>query len=336
MAAVDLRLAAEGKSWADAAMLLFAYHRETAVEVGAIAPDRPEKVWPPVRRETMDPASVYATYLIAYDDGRPVGGVALVAHDGLSVMLKRCFVPVSHRRRGVATALVGAARQLAADRGATRLVLDVLPSRTGAIAAWRRMGFVEAAPWGDPAMAYFELRTGDGRPPAWLGVPYGVVALRPSDRRWAEVFAHQAELLRRALADDVVAIEHVGSTAVLGLVAKPIIDVAVLVRPDVDIDAAVSSVTQAGYQFAGDKGAVGGRLFVLEHRPRRRMVHLHLLGTDDDQWERYLALRDRLRSDVEARRTYSAAKRELARRYRTDRGAYTAGKALVIAGLLEE
>jgi GrpB-like predicted nucleotidyltransferase (UPF0157 family) len=66
------------------------------------------------------------------------------------------------------------------------------------------------------------------------------------------------------------------------------------------------------------------------------MVHLHLLSEGDQQWERFLAVRDRLRSDSEARRTYSAAKRELARRFPTDRGAYTAGKAVVIAGLLGE
>ena len=319
---LEVRLAADAESWADAARLLFAYQRETAVEVGAIAPERPEEVWRPVRRETMDPASVYATYLIAYDQGRAVGGVALVAHDGLSVMLKRCFVQVSDRRRGVATVLAHAARQLAADRGAIRLVLDVLTSRTGAIRAWRGMGFVEAAPWGDPALAYFEFRTDDGRPPAWLGVPYGEVALRQSDPRWTNVFAHQAELLRGTLADDVVAIEHVGSTAVPGLVAKPIIDVAVLVHPDADVGTAVRSITDVGYEFRGDKGAAGGLLFVLEHAPRRRIVHLHLLGTGDDQWERYLALRDRLRSDVEARTAYSAAKRELSRLFPADRGAY--------------
>jgi GNAT superfamily N-acetyltransferase len=216
---------------------LFAYQRETAVEVGATEPERPEEVWLPVRREVMDPAAVYRNYLIAYEHGRPVGGVALVAHDGLSIMLKRCFVHRSERRRGVATALVNTSRRLGDERGTTRLVLDVLASRTGAIAAWRRMGFVAAPPWGDPAMTYFELRTGDGRPPPWLGVPYGEVALRQSDPRWTEVFAHQAELLRRTLADDVVAIEHVGSTAVPGLVAKPIIDVAVLLRPGADIDA---------------------------------------------------------------------------------------------------
>ncbi len=160
MAAVEFRLASDAESWADAARLLFAYHCETAVEVGATEPERPGDVWLPVRGETLDPASYFASYLIGYDEGRPVGGVGLVAHDDVSVMLKRCFVPVPDRRRGVATALITVVMRLAADRGATRVVLDVLPSRTGAIAAWRRMGFVEAPPWGDPGMVYFELRTG--------------------------------------------------------------------------------------------------------------------------------------------------------------------------------
>jgi GNAT superfamily N-acetyltransferase len=207
MTSMELRLAADARSWADAAQLLFAYQRETAVEVGAAEPQRPEEVWLPVRRETMDPASVHSTYIVAYDQRRPIGGVALVAHDGLSVMLKRCFVQPSHRRRGVATALVNAARQLAADRGANRLVLDVLASRTGAIAAWRHMGFVPAAPWGDEAMAYFELPTGEGRPPAWLGAPYGEVALRQSDSRWSQAFVHQAELLRRRLGEHAVILD---------------------------------------------------------------------------------------------------------------------------------
>jgi GrpB-like predicted nucleotidyltransferase (UPF0157 family) len=75
-------------------------------------------------------------------------------------------------------------------------------------------------------------------------------------------------------------------------------------------------------------------LFVLEHLPRQRMVHAYLLSAGDEQWERYLALRDRLRSDAEARTAYSAAKHDLARRLPADRSAYTAGKALVIGDLL--
>ena len=79
-----------------------------------------------------------------------------MAHDARSVMLKRCFVHPAWRQRGVARALVQAAEAQAARRGGDRLVLDVLPSRRGGIAAWRRMGFVEAEPWGDASMVYLE------------------------------------------------------------------------------------------------------------------------------------------------------------------------------------
>lgn len=73
-------------------------------------------------------------------------------------MLKRCYVVPDWRRRGVARALVDHAAVVAAGTGADRLVLDVLPSRAGAIAAWQRMGFVATEPWGDPKMVYFERR----------------------------------------------------------------------------------------------------------------------------------------------------------------------------------
>jgi GNAT superfamily N-acetyltransferase len=99
---------------------------------------------------------VFSIYLIAYAQGAPVGGVALVEHDSGSIELKRFYLEPQWRRKGVATALVAAADNPAVARGATRLMLDVLPSRTGAITAWRHMGFVDAAPWGDLAMAYLE------------------------------------------------------------------------------------------------------------------------------------------------------------------------------------
>ncbi len=155
---LSIRRASDDESWRHAASLLFAYQQETAVEVGAACPARPEEVWLPVRQETINPASVLDTYLVAYLSAQPVGGVALVAQDGVTTMLKRCYVLPSWRRRGIARALVWHAAGVAAARGAQRLVLDVLSSRSGAIAAWRTMGFVEADPWGDRAMVYLELR----------------------------------------------------------------------------------------------------------------------------------------------------------------------------------
>jgi len=330
----EIRVAEGTHGWADAAQLLFAYQRETAVEVGAQEPQHPEDVWLPVRAETVEPSSVLSTYLLAYEGAAPVAGVALVAHDGLAVMLERCYVRPSWRRRGIATALVRAAEDVASKRGVRRLVLDVLPSRVGAIAGWRRMGFVAAEPWGDPSMAYFQLRVDDGQPLTWLGLCYGEVVLRDTDSRWASVFGHHAETLRRALGDRVTAIEHVGSTAVPGLVAKPIVDVAARLSPGTDPSEVVASLENKGYTFRGDKGRHGGLLFVLDDQPLRRIVHVHVLGEGDDQWERYLEVRDRLRTDADARRAYAALKLDLAQRFPRDRAAYTSAKTAFVRDLL--
>ena len=308
-------------------MLLFAYQRETALDVGAPQPERPEDVWLPVRQETVDPASVLVAYLVAYERGRPVGGVALVPHDGLSVALKRGYVVPSCRRRGVARALVDAAAVMATDRGLSRLVLDVLPSRRGAIAAWHRMGFAEADPWGDPTMVYLERSLLDTSRDAWLGVRHGEVVLRESDPRWKSVFAHQAELLRRTLGDQAIALEHVGSTAVDGLVAKPIVDVGVQIRDDADETTVIATLEAKGYEFRGDQGDAGGLFFVLQDRPPRRIVHVHVVRAHDRQWEDYLRIRDMLRTDPRLRTAYGELKRQLARRFPADRPAYTRAKS---------
>lgn len=318
------------------ARLLFAYQQETAVEVGAPRPARPEDVWLPARGETTDPASVHSTFLVAYDAGWAVGGVALVAGDAHTVLLRRCYVAQRQRRRGVATALVTEALRLAADRGVSRLALEVLSSRTGAIAAWRRMGFVDAEPWGDPAMAYFERAVGDGEPRPWLGLPRGQVVLCDHDNRWTDVFDHHADVLRRALGEKASAVEHIGSTAVPGLVAKPIVDIALRLAPAVDAAEVVEPLVATGYLFRGVKGENGGLLFVAVDRSDRRLAHAQVVGHEDPQWERDRALRHRLREDPSARRRYEAAKRELAKRFGTDRRAYKAGKASMLAELLAE
>ncbi len=319
--------AGDEETWEHAASLLFAYHAETAVEVGAPRPGRPEDVCPPVRRETIDPTSVLPTYLIAYHSGEPLGGMAVVSHDPLSAMLKRCYVAPSWRRRGVARSLLEHAAAAVADRGVSRLVLDVLSSRLGAIAAWRRMGFEDAEPWGDPAMAYFERPVPSAGDRAWLGLRKGDVALRESDPRWKAVFAHHAELLGKVLEGQTAGIEHVGSTAVEGLVAKPIVDVAVRIRADVDESEVVRKLKATGYRFRGDKGSDGGLLFVVEDEPAHRIVHVHGVRDGDPQWERYLRTRDRLRAEVDLREAYATLKKDLARRFSADRSAYTAGKA---------
>jgi GrpB-like predicted nucleotidyltransferase (UPF0157 family) len=169
-----------------------------------------------------------------------------------------------------------------------------------------------------------------------LGLTYGQVRLLPSDPGWPQAFQRLAAELRATLGQLAVAVEHVGSTAVPGLAAKPILDVAIGLAPGADPDRVITALRPLGYQFRGDKGDEGGLLLVLEDRPAHRIAHLHLVRHGDVQWRRYLALRDRLRADPAARAAYARLKGRLAGQFAGDRRAYTAAKAAFIVELLSE
>jgi GrpB-like predicted nucleotidyltransferase (UPF0157 family) len=168
-----------------------------------------------------------------------------------------------------------------------------------------------------------------------LGLTYGQVRLVDSDPGWPAAFERLAAELGGALGERAVAVEHVGSTAVPGLVAKPILDLAVGLAPTSDPDHVIPAIERLGYQFRGDKGDTGGLLlFVLEDRPAHRVGHVHVVPYGSEKWRQCLAFRDRLRIDPDARASYAEVKRRLGERFASDRQVYTAGKAAFVAGLL--
>lgn len=168
-----------------------------------------------------------------------------------------------------------------------------------------------------------------------LGLRHGTVKVVPSDPRWPRTYARLAAGLTAALGGLARAVEHVGSTSVPGLPAKPIIDIAVLLVPGADADRLAKALAPLGYDFVGDTGDRGGLLFVLESRPGHVLAHLHAIADGDEQWRRYLELRDLLRTDPAARAGYAELKHGLAARYGQDRAGYTDAKTDFIGGLLD-
>jgi GrpB-like predicted nucleotidyltransferase (UPF0157 family) len=153
------------------------------------------------------------------------------------------------------------------------------------------------------------------------------------DPGWGEAFARLAAELGRAL--DGATIEHVGSTAVPGLRAKPILDVAVGVASPSERELR-RRLEPLGFVWRGDAAGDGGLLFVLENRPDRRVAHVHVVEHGGRDWREYLAFRDRLRRDAAARAAYVELKEALAARFPHDRGSYTAGKHDFIEALLAD
>mgnify|MGYP002630259493 CR=1 FL=1 len=163
-----------------------------------------------------------------------------------------------------------------------------------------------------------------------LGLAKSVTRLEPHDPAWARQFEQERERLGRVLLD--APCEHIGSTAVPGLAAKPILDLAV--GCPADFAGLRQGLEGAGYLYMGDGGDEGGHLFVRESAPEVRTHHLHVVRYAGPQWQGYLALRDLLRRSADARARYEGVKRDLARLHPLDRPAYTDGKTGCITELL--
>jgi GrpB-like predicted nucleotidyltransferase (UPF0157 family) len=163
-----------------------------------------------------------------------------------------------------------------------------------------------------------------------------VLALLTHHQSWLRHGERECSRLRELLAPWVVDVQHVGSTSVPGLDAKPILDIAVGLDPahaPVGADV-VSRMESDGYEYRGDHGADGGLLFV-RGVCDVRAVHVHMVPFDEVQWMNYIGFRDFLRASPERCHEYAELKRSLIARHATDRGAYTNAKAAFIAGTLQ-
>src|SRR5262245_28537172 len=169
-----------------------------------------------------------------------------------------------------------------------------------------------------------------------LGLRYGTVQLVPYHPEWARAFLEERSQLHEALQAIGCQIEHVGSTAVPGLPAKPILDIAVGLPALTSLDAIITVLARAGYLYRGDAGEQGGHIFVRESAPLIRTHHVHVVELGGPQWKAYLDLRDFLRGSHEARDTYSAEKHALAELHSSDRDAYTEAKDPIVRRLLAE
>lgn len=169
-----------------------------------------------------------------------------------------------------------------------------------------------------------------------IGLRRHTVKVVDHDPSWSELFNNEAEDLHRTLGDLVADVQHVGSTAVRGLPAKPILDIAMAVHRLDLIPKIVERLTNIGYIYRGDGGDDGGHLFVKEPEPNFRTAHLHVVELSDHQWKDYLTFREILRNDPNVRKKYGKLKQDLARRFPHDRKSYTSAKDKFIEQFLRE
>jgi GrpB-like predicted nucleotidyltransferase (UPF0157 family) len=155
------------------------------------------------------------------------------------------------------------------------------------------------------------------------------IELSEPDPSWPERFDRERSLLKSSLEGIAIDIDHVGSTAVPGLKAKPVIDIMVSVK-SLELKDVQMKLEAMGYVHVPiDEN---GRLFFRKGMPRTH--HLHLVETDSDERDKHLRFRDRLIAHPEEAKEYQLLKEELAVRFRHDRDAYTRGKEKFIQDIL--
>ncbi len=168
-----------------------------------------------------------------------------------------------------------------------------------------------------------------------LGLSNAEVRHAMARDRWAIAYEYEARLLNAALGPLVLDIQHVGSTAVPGLLAKPILDIIIAVSDLNYVPALEPALLNAGWirRPAGD--TVDRRYFV-KGVPEWRTGHLSDVASGTRAWEDQVRFRDILRSDPEVTAKYAQLKLELARRFPHDRRSYTEGKADLVRLILAE
>jgi len=168
-----------------------------------------------------------------------------------------------------------------------------------------------------------------------IGLQRHIVQIVAHDPGWAALAASTCQDIQDIAGAFIAGVQHVGSTAVPDLPAKPILDIAASVRTLDVMPELLKCLPAIGYIYRGDGGAEGGHLFVKESAPDVRTIHLHVVAQDDVQWRNYLLFRDLLRQHANLRQQYAALKQALGQRFRHDRKAYTDAKHDFIRGLLQ-
>ena len=157
------------------------------------------------------------------------------------------------------------------------------------------------------------------------------VRLVPYDSTWPLEFAVEAERIMRACDGLPIRLEHVGSTSIPGLAAKPVIDILAGRPGNVSGSRYIDAFKQVGYEHKGAYGIPGRNYF---RRGSPSTHHVHMVSWSSDLWRDHLLFRDYLRARPDIAREYETIRRELAALYLQDKGQYTDAKGPFVRSIV--
>jgi GrpB-like predicted nucleotidyltransferase (UPF0157 family) len=165
-----------------------------------------------------------------------------------------------------------------------------------------------------------------------IGLEKGIVKLAPYTEEWKLLFEVEKASLRTVVNSYILDVQHVGSTSIPGMLAKPIIDIAIAVLDFEEAKVCIGPIEALGYEYKGEFGIPRRHYFV---KGDPRIFHLHICEVNSLEWQNLLLFRDYLSHHLDVAKDYSEQKLQLASKYPQDRTAYLDGKAPFIEKVLQ-
>lgn len=169
-----------------------------------------------------------------------------------------------------------------------------------------------------------------------IGLMRGTVALEPHDDKWESSAKEIIDLLKKILGNNVVDIQHIGSTSIKNIKSKPIIDIVVGVNDFEDILKYNNELSRYDIIFRG-QDVERQLLYVMgDFQNDIRTHHIHVVFWNEKEWNNYINFRDYLNANICMAQEYSKLKEKLAKRYPNDRISYTNRKKIMIDKILKQ
>ena len=162
------------------------------------------------------------------------------------------------------------------------------------------------------------------------------VIVEKYNHTWKTAFDTIRKELEDALGDRIIAVEHVGSTSVEGMSAKPCIDIDIVITDYTGFDAVVEKLAAIGYHHEGNLGIRDREAFKYTDKPHLQKHHLYVCPKDSAELHRHITFREFLKHNPDAAKQYSTVKEEAARLYPDDIDGYIAYKSPCIEALYRQ
>lgn len=168
-----------------------------------------------------------------------------------------------------------------------------------------------------------------------IGLKRGTVSLAKHYEEWAREFDKEKENLQKLVGDIALDIQHIGSTSIPNLSAKPIIDILMAVKSLSDVSKIQKTLEDNGYEYR-ENGTDNIQVLFAKGSEDNRTHYLHITELESKEWQNSIGFRDYMRTHPEEVKEYDALKRELAEKYPDNRGEYTASKKSYVEGVFKK